>query len=203
MSHNQLDLPAGGNDAGHEEEFSFELDERIITALAGECDPLETIKEFIQAVEKGSDREAAARDIFETYGKEWMIKTLELGEKYTDQTYEVLKEAAKKTGAIAFPHIPQRALEIAYTCTKGIRELPIVENNPGRLAYKMVNCSTHKYLVEQCGRETADMLPCRYACLKACETLKKELGIMVDIVMEASTPKDGFCQFSLSATPAS
>jgi hypothetical protein len=198
MNHNPLDLPAGGESAKSHQEFSFDLDDRIIETLASECDPKKMIAEFAEALKGDKDKEAISRDIFKRYGQNWMIRTLELSDQYPDRTYEVLKEAAQKTGALTFPHIPQRAIEIAYTSTKGIYEMPIVENNPQRLVYKMINCSTYQNLIEVCGHDVAKTLPCRYACLSACETLKQELGLAIEIVMEASTPEDGFCQFAMN-----
>jgi len=127
-----------------------------------------------------------------------MKRTLELGEQYQDRTYQVLKEAAEKTGALTFPHVPQRAIEIAYMSTKGIYALPILENSSKRLAFRIAGCSTYSLLVHECGRQVAETLPCRYACLAACHTVCQELGIDTDVVMEASAPKDGSCQFALN-----
>ena len=182
------------------EKFSFDLDERIVKTLAEEFDPQQAIDQFAAAIsgKKGDEVEAIAKEVFEKYGKDWMKKSLELGDQYPDRTYDVLKAAAKKTGAIAFPHMPQRAIEIAYCSTKGILGLPIVENNSRRLVYRMKDCPTYSALIERCGQEVANTLPCQYACLAGCDTLKQELDLTVKIEMEASSPKDGFCQFALN-----
>jgi len=181
-------------------EFSFDLDERMIKTLAEEFDPQKAVDEFAAAVagKKGAEVEAIARQVFEKYGKDWMKRTLELGERYPDRTYEVLKAAAEKTGALTIPHAPQRAIEIAYCSTKGILALPIVENNSRRLVYRMVKCPTYSALANKCGQEVANALPCKYACLAGCETLKQDLGLGVNIEMEAATPEDGFCQFAMN-----
>ena len=198
MNHNPLDLPAGGDSAKDPKDFSFDLDERIIETLAKEFDVKKLIAEFAEAIKDDKDVEAVSKRIFEGYGRNWMKRTLELSDRYPDRTYEVLKEAAEKTGALTFPHLPQRAIEIAYTSTKGIYKMPIVENNPQRLVYKMVDCSTYQNILDDCGQDVAKTLPCRYACLSACETLKQDLGLEVEIVMEAATPEDEFCQFAIN-----
>jgi hypothetical protein len=181
-------------------EFSFDLDERIVKTLATEFDPQKAVEQFAADVtgKKGGEVETIAKEVFEKYGKDWMKRSLELGEQYPDRTYEVLKAAAEKTGALNFPHAPQRAIEIAYCSTKGILGLPIVENNSRRLVYRMKDCPTYSALRDRCGQEVANTLPCQYACLAGCDTLKQELDLTINIEMEASIPKDGFCQFALN-----
>jgi hypothetical protein len=60
----------------------------------------------------------------------------------------------------------------------------------------MVECKTFSNLKEKCGEEVANQLPCRHACITACKTLHKDLEIDANIQMEASIPKDGYCQFA-------
>ena len=57
-------------------------------------------------------------------------------------------------------------------------------------------CSTFKAVKDRCGEETANSLPCKHACLGALETLYKDLDIAVTLGMEATMPKDDYCQFS-------
>ena len=106
MNHNPLDLPAGGNTAEKHKDFSFDLDERIIETLAKECDVNKLIAEFAGEIKGDKDIEAVSKKIFEDYGRNWMKRTLDLSDKYPDRTYEILKAAAEKTGALTFPHIP-------------------------------------------------------------------------------------------------
>ncbi|MBW2324086.1 MAG: hypothetical protein JRF41_11330 [Deltaproteobacteria bacterium] len=106
-------------------------------------------------------------------------------------------EAIDKTGGyLRFALAPQRFLEIAYLSTQEISILPIIENNVNRLVYRMVDCDTYKNLKEKCGEEVANLLPCRHACLTACETLHRDLEIDALVQMEAQIPKDGYCQFA-------
>ncbi|MCJ7622306.1 MAG: hypothetical protein MUO76_02295, partial [Anaerolineaceae bacterium] len=135
--------------------------------------------------------------IFTDYGREWIRKTHKLGEEYPDRTYEVLLEAIDKTGGyLRFSLVPQRFIEIAYLSTQDISILPIVENNKDRLVYRMVECLTFKKIKEKCGAKVADQLPCRHACLTACDVLHQDLDIDAQISMDASIPKDGYCQFT-------
>ncbi|MFC1919761.1 hypothetical protein ACFLWX_03110 [Chloroflexota bacterium] len=183
-----------------QKEISFDLDPRVITALAEEYSDYKVVVEFANAISgrKTAEVEPLARRIFEPFGEKWMKRSLELGDEYPDHTYDVIKAAAEKTKAIAFPHIPQRALEIAYIGSKGIRLLRIIENSPHRLVYRLNECPTYVALCDRCGQNVANMISCRYACLAACQTLKAELNLEVNVEMEASTNEDGFCQFVMS-----
>jgi hypothetical protein len=51
-------------------------------------------------------------------------------------------------------------------------------------------------LQDKCGEEVANLLPCRHACLTACKTIHQDLDIDAIVQMEASMPKDGYCQFN-------
>jgi putative FmdB family regulatory protein len=66
------------------------------------------------------------------------------------------------------------------------------------LVYGMEDRKMFKALEEECEKEVADMLPCRHACLHACRTLFSDLDypeVLID--MEASSNKDGYCQFAI------
>jgi len=109
-----------------------------------------------------------------------------------------LKEAVDKTGEMKFPLVLQRFIEIAYLSTQQFRILPIVENWASRLVYRVIDCYTFKSQVEKCGQETANLLPCRYACLAACKTVLEGLGLDATVEMEATMVKDDHCQFALN-----
>lgn len=179
--------------------YSYELNAEMMAKLHEEFDPAKVADEFAKAAEgkSGADLEAAGKTFFENHGREWMQKTYQLGEEYPDRTYEVLKEAIDKTGGwLKFALLPQRFIEIAYLSTQDISVLPIIENNPERLIYRMVNCSTFDSLKAKCGEATANSLPCQHSCLEACRTIHNELNIDAKIEMEAKIPEDGHCQFA-------
>lgn len=180
--------------------YSYELHPEMMARLAEEFDVDKAATEFAQTTEGKSPDEvdAAGKTFFENYGKNWMRQTIKLGEEFPDRTYEVLKMAIDKTGGhLKFALLPQRFLEIAYLSTQEISILPIIENNPQRLVYRMANCTTFQKLKEKCGAETANRLPCKHACLTACKTVHQDLEIDAKIEMTATIPEDGFCQFAV------
>ncbi len=180
-------------------QYSYELTPEMLKQLGEEFDVDKTTAAFAEQVKGKSSDEIASegKAFFEAYGANWMRKSLKLGEEYPDRTYEVLKMAIDKAdGYFKFALLPQRFIEIAYLSTQDIPVLPIIENNPERLIYRMVECNTFKNLKDKCGEDTAKQLPCRYACLAACETIHKDLDIDANIEMEASIPVDGYCQFA-------
>ena len=178
--------------------YSFELNEDMVAMLREEFDVPALVEKFAQAAsgKAGKEIEATAKEIFGSWGRAWMARTLQLGEEYPDRTYEVLKEAADRTGVLTFPHVPQRFIEIGYLATHQIYTLPVVENNSQRLIYKLANCYVYRTLQEKIGHDAATALPCRYMCA-AVETLGEGLGLDLVLDHEATTNKDGYCQFRL------
>ena len=178
--------------------MTFDLDESMVKAIGEEFDVQNIVNKFAKAIKDKSDDalEKTAEEIFGQYGKQWMKRTLELGQKHTDTTYETLKKAIEKTGCMYFPLVPQRFVEIAYLSTQSIFSLPIVQNNGEKLTYKLAMCDTFKAVKELCGEEVANYLPCRHGCLSALRTLFKDLNIAVTTGMDATMPKDDYCQFS-------
>lgn len=180
--------------------FSFELDMTMIGLLRSEFDPAIVVDKFAAATngKKANEIDSIAQKVFGQYGTDWMRKTLQLGEEYPDRTYEILKEAVDRTGEMKFPLILQRFIEIAYLSTQRFRVLPIVENWQKRLVYAVKDCYVFKLEQEKCDKDVTEQLPCRYACLAACGTALKGLGLDASIDMEALMPKDGRCQFALN-----
>ncbi|MCP4753566.1 MAG: hypothetical protein GY866_21975 [Proteobacteria bacterium] len=179
--------------------YSYELNPEMLELLGKEFDVDKVTSEFAEAVKGKSAEEAesAGKDFFEKHGEKWIRKTYQLGEEYPDRTYEVLKMAIDKTeGHLKFALLPQRTIEIAYLSTQDISILPIIENNPERLVYRMAECETYKNLKEKCGEDIANRLPCRHSCLTACKVLHQDLEIDAKIEMQASIPKEGYCQFA-------
>jgi len=181
---------------------SFELNREMLSLIAEEFDSQQLASKYAQAIsgKKPEEIETIAKDIFTRYGVDWIRKSLQLGEEYPDRTYEVLKDVNDSTGgSLWFPLLPQRFLEIAYLSTQDMEFLPVIENNPQRLVYKIDDCKMFQVIKAQCGEEVANRLPCRYACLSACRTLFNDLDYPdVLIEMEASTNKDGYCQFVIT-----
>jgi len=179
--------------------YSFELNTDILKLIAQEFEPVRVVSNFARAIQgkKGKEVEVIGKRIFEEYGTNWMKRTIQLSEEYPDRTYEVLKAAADETGMLVFPHVAQRFLEIAYLSSHELATLPIMENNNRNLIYRMVDCLIWSNMKEKCGEAIANLLPCRYACLAACQAVREDLDMDLVIEMNATMPKAGYCEFSL------
>lgn len=181
--------------------LSFELNEEMVALIAKEFDIREMATRFNEALsgKKGEEAERLAKELFTTYGVDWMKRSLQLGEEYTDRTYEVIREAMDSTGGYPkFPLVPQRFIEIAYLAAHDLEYVPVIENNPGRLVYRIDDCKMFQALGKACGKAIAETMPCRHACLSACRTAFNDLELPeVRIEMEASTAKEGYCQFAV------
>ena len=181
--------------------YSFELNEDMIKLIRDELGAEVIASRFAEAVsgKAKSEVEKIGKDIFEDYGERWMKRTIQLGEEYPDRTYEVIKEAVDNTGTqiLLFPFLLQRFVEIAYLSVMELIKLPITLNNKDVLAYRVPKCSLFNKIKGKCGDEVANLMTCKNSCLKALETLSKDSEIDVLIDMEASTAKDGYCEFSM------
>ena len=177
--------------------LSFELNEELLALLGQEFSPKEVVAKFAAAIagKKGAEVEAAAKSVFGAFGRDWIRRAHQLGEEYSDRTWEVLQAAADQTGTLRFALFPQRTLEIAYLAINDIGTLPIIENSAQRLVWKMVDCAVNKALREKLGDEAAGLMPCRHACLSAAEALHQDLGLDAIVEMQASMAKEGYCQF--------
>jgi hypothetical protein len=180
--------------------FSFELDMEMIDLLRKEFDPPIIVDKFSKAIagKTPAELDAVAREVFGSYGKSWMRRTLQLGEEYPDRTYEILKEAVDNTGEMKFPLVLQRFIEIAYLSIQQFRVLPIVENWARRLVYMVKDCYMYKTALEKCGTDVASALPCKHACLSACKAALEGLDLDANVEMEADMVKNGYCQFALN-----
>jgi hypothetical protein len=178
--------------------LSFDLNQEMLDMLGQRLDIQRPVSKLVEilAGKRGAEAEEAARGIFEDYGREWAGLTLQLGERHSDRTYQVLKEVVDRTGSFGFALIPQRFVEIAYLSTQQIRSLPIVENNNRRLAYEMRDCRIFEAVKERCGEAVANMMACRQACLTLVRSIYESLGLAAAIEMEASLPQDGCCRFA-------
>lgn len=171
---------------------SFDLAEEMIETLRREFGPEQLRAELEKALARGEP----PRAFFAAFGRKWMARTVELGEKYNDQTYETLKGAAQKTGTLAFPYIAQRFIEIAYLGTQPIYTLPILENWAQRLTFKMPFCEHYKAVQESQGEAFAKELHCHAACEEACRLAFEHSGFAVSVSFEAEMPADGYCQIA-------
>jgi len=181
--------------------LSYELNQDMLALIRREFDVEKVVTRFSEATANKSEQqiEEIGKEIFAEYGTELMHRTLQLGEEYPDRTYEVLKEAIDQLGGYyKFALLPQRFLEIAYLSIFELRNLPIMENNSRRLAYKITDCPIYRLLTDKCGEDVAKLMTCRHICLTAIDVLHQDLDLDAVASMEASSPKNGYCQFSAS-----
>jgi hypothetical protein len=181
--------------------YSFDLNEDMIKLIRDEFKAEGVTSRLTEAI-KGkavSEVEKIGKEIFEDYGQNWMRRTMQLGEEYSDRTIEMVKESVDHSGDqfLIFPHVPQRFVEIAYLSTQRFLKLPVILNNSCELAYQVPQCLLFNAIKEECGDEVANLMTCQNACLKALETLGKDMELDVVIDMPATTAKDGYCRFSV------
>ena len=179
---------------------SFDLAEELITTLRQEFAAERLVDQLQQALAGASppQQARAAQRFFTQWGRRWMGRTLELGERHTDRPYELLKSVVQRTGGyLAFPLLAERFIEIAYLSTQPVYAIPIVENGARALVFKVPACNYHKAIQEKMGQAMAGMLFCRYGCVSACETAFRHFDIAVNVQQDATLPKEGFCQFSI------
>jgi hypothetical protein len=163
--------------------------------------------ELYETIEKEFDAEAIAKKYaksksikdFEEYGKQLMKRTMELSdqEKYRDHTYEVLLEAAEKTGELIFPHAAQRYIEIAYLSVHLMPILQVEANNSQELSFKVFEneCKIYQSLKNLISEKELKKLPCQAACLSCLKTVFDDMGFKVELTMPEKMPENGDCFF--------
>jgi len=178
-------------------ETSFDIDQRILDAISQQFDVNKLIDNFAKNIEnrKKEEFEAVAKKVFGEYGQKLMAKAIELGEKHSDRTYEVIKEVAEKTGVGPFPHMCQRFLEIFNMGTQR-KALTLVVSNASQLTHRVGPCVFFDAVKEKCGEDVANLLTCKHIDLSALNILYSNLNLSLDVRMEASIPSEGYCQFT-------
>ncbi len=181
--------------------YSFDLNEDMIKLIRDEFNAEGIASKLAEAIsgKAVSEVEKIGKEIFEDYGQNWMRRTMQLGEEYSDRTIEMVKESVDHSGNqfMIFTHVPQRFVEIAYLSTQRLLKLSITLNNARELAYQVPQCLLFNTIKEKCGDEVANLMTCQNACLKALETIGKDIELDMVIDMTAATAKDGYCAFSM------
>jgi len=181
--------------------YSFDLNQDMVNMIREEFNAEVVASKLVEAI-KGKAKgevEKIATVLFEELGESWMRKTMQLSEEYSDRTIEVVKESVDRQGNqfLLWPHVPQRFVEIAYLSTQEFLKVPITLNNGEQLAYRIPQCALFSKIKEKCGDKVANLMTCKNYCLKALETLRRDLELDAIIDMVASTAKDGYCEFSM------
>jgi len=179
------------------EEPSFDIDQRILDTISQEFDVNKLAENFAKSIanKERKEIEDIAKKVFGEYGRNFMNRAIELGEKYSDRTYDVMKEVAEKTGVGPFPHVSQRFLEIFNMGTQH-SVLKVVVSTRSQLTHMVGPCVFLNVIREKCGEDIAKLLTCKHIDLSALETLYNSLNLPVNVRMEASIPSEGYCQFT-------
>ena len=180
--------------------YSFELNEDWLSVMAKEFDIEKAVSDFAAAIagKKKDEIKAMGKEFFQKYGTALMKRSLQLGEEYMDHTYEVLKAACDKSdGYLTWPLVPQRFIEAAVLSTQDILVIPVSQNNHDCLQFRVEDCKMYAALKEKCGREVADLLPCRHGCLAMIQTAFSDLDLGASTTMTGSTSKDEHCEFTI------
>lgn len=180
--------------------YSFDLNEDMIDILKKEFSAEDVTSRFATSIQGKTtpEIEKIGQEMFESYGKKFIKRTIQLGDEYPDRTIEVIMEAVDRSGKqfLIWPHAAQRYIEIAYLSTQNILKLPIVLNNQYELAYKVPQCIIFRKIKERSGSDVASIMPCKHACLKILDTVIHDLGMDAIISMTKSNAGDGYCEFS-------
>lgn len=181
--------------------YSFDVNEDMVNLIREEFNAEVVAGKLAEAI-KGKAKgevEKAASALFEELGESWMRKTMQLSEEYPDRTIEMVKESVDRQGTqfMLWPHVPQRFVEIAYLSTQEFLKVPITLNNLEVLEYRISQCALFNKIKEKSGDAVANLMTCKDYCLKALETLRRDLELDAIIDMAKSTAKDGYCEFSI------
>ena len=181
--------------------YSFDLNEDMLKIIRAEFGAEGIATKLAEATKGKTKGEIAkiGKKIFEEYGQNWMKRVMQLGEEYPDRTIEVVRETVDHEGNqfLVFPHLPQRLVEIAYLATQQTLKLPIVLNNQYEFAYRVPQCYIFSQIKEKCGDQVANLMTCQNGCLKALDTIAKDIELDAVITMAKATAKDGYCEFSM------
>lgn len=181
--------------------YSFDLNEDMVNLIREEFNAEVVAGKLAEAI-KGKAKgevEKVASALFEELGESWMRRTMQLSEEYSDRTVEMVKESVDREGTqfMLWPHVPQRFVEVAYLSTQEFLKVPITLNNLEVLEYRIPQCALFNKIKEKSGDAVANLMTCKNYCLKALETLRRDLEMDAVIDMAKSTAKDGYCEFSM------
>ena len=172
--------------------WTYYLNDEMLRAIGDEFNPNKVTE---KAAAKSDIKEM--RRIFEEYGRDLAKRSLDLGKKYPERNYEVIKQVAEQTRVGSFPHEFQRFLEIAYLGVLPIPEIKVIQCNRDRLRYIISPCAIFDSLQQKCPKKILNKMPCQEACLSLCRTLSSELGLSLQERADMLMAADNLCQFTV------
>jgi hypothetical protein len=129
------------------------------------------------------------------YGRDLARRSILGGEKKSDRTYEVMKQALEKTGEMKFPLLPQRFIEIAYLSTQPFKRLWVTSNSPNVFSYRLKECNIYQAIRQKYGEEVAKKMVCQSACFAMLNEIFLHFGLDTESTLETSMANAGSCQF--------
>lgn len=176
------------------EKYRFDLDDELIKDLSDEFNPLN----FVKALELPNPEASEALSIsFRNYGRDLARRSILRGEKKSDRTYEVMKQAIEKTGEMKFPLLPQRFIEIAYLSTQPFKRLWVTSNSPKLFSYRLRECNIYQAIRQKYGEEVAKKMVCQSACFAMLNEIFLHFGLDIESSLETSMANAGSCQFRI------
>lgn len=178
--------------------LSFELNEEMLALIAKEFNAEDVADKFSkEAAEKGAAE--AGKSVFGAYGRQLAQRSLQLGNEYSDRTYEVMLEMIDHTGgAYKFPLLPQRFLEIAYLSTQELYAFPVRINSNQKFLFEISDCKIFKALESKCKKEDLQDIPCKAGCVNLIRSVFN--GCDLDINLDANTDPIGSNKCIFTAT---
>ena len=181
--------------------YSFDLNEDMVNMIRSEFGAESVAGKLAEAI-RGKDKADiadVASSLLKELGQAWMQKTIQLGDEYSDRTIEVVHESVDRQGNqfLAWPHVPQRFVEIAYLSTQSFLKVPITLNNAEVLEYRIPQCALFGAIKDKCGDDVANLMTCRDCCLTALETMRRHQEMEAIVDMPRATAADGYCEFSI------
>ena len=178
--------------------LSFELNEEMLSIIAKEFGAEDVADRFAKEVaEKGAAE--AGESVFGAYGRQLAQRSLQLGNEYSDRTYEVMLEMIDHTGgAYKFPLLPQRFLEIAYLSTQELYAFPVRINSQHEFVFEISDCKIFKALEGKCAKEDLADVPCKAGCVNLIRSVFN--GCDLDVAIDAKTDPIGSSKCIFSVT---
>ncbi len=170
--------------------YRYDLNYEMVKTIGEEFGPQKWVKRLV-------DSNESPGDFFARYGEELMARCLELGDKNTDRSYEVLKEAIRKMGSMKFPLLPQRFVEIAYLSTQPFKRLRIYANTPKIFSYGLGECSIYQELKGKFSDDVLRTLPCKNVCISLLKKVFSSFDLDVIITMDSTLAEGSECRFTV------
>jgi len=171
--------------------YNFDIPEELFKAIEDEFAGKNIAQKYMETKDSS---------VFETWGKNLMEKTYELGTKpeFIDHTYEMIKMVDDKTGEGRFPHEAQRFIEIACLSIHLMTLVLIQTAYNKELSFSIVEgtCTVHNKLKEALSEDELKSLPCKGGCRTAWQTIFNILKMDgIEVRQTQDIPRDGMCTF--------